>query len=65
MKRKRQTENRQECQIMTAEDQPSTQSQTGKGMWGGGGGRGVVSDWRKGCSEEKREIVFEETSGFD
>lgn len=62
-KTERQTESRQECQITTAEDQPSTQSQTGKGMWGEEKGR--MSDWRKGFSEEKREIVFEETSGFD
>ena len=63
-KTERQTEGRQEeCQITTAEDQPSTQPQTGKGMWGEEKGR--MSDWRKGCSEEKREIVFEETSGFD
>lgn len=51
-----------ESQIAAAEDQPSTQSQTGKGMWGEEKGR--MSNWRKECSEEKREIVFEETSGF-
>ncbi len=62
-KTERQTDNRLECQITTAEDQSSTQSQTGKGMWGEEKGR--MCDWRKGCSEEKREIVFEETSGFD
>lgn len=32
--REGQTETQQECQITTAEDQPSTQFQTGKGMWG-------------------------------
>lgn len=34
MRRREKTESRQECQITTAEDQPSTQFQTGKGMWG-------------------------------
>lgn len=61
-KTERQTESRKESQVMTAVDQPSTQSQTGKGMWGEEKGR--MSDWREECSEEKREIVFEETSGF-
>lgn len=53
----RQTESRRERQITTAEDQPSTQFQTGKGMWGEAKGR--MSDLRKGCREEKRETVFE------
>lgn len=58
----RQTGRRKESQIMPAEDQPSTQSQTGKGMWGEEKER--MSDWRIVCGTEKREIVFEETSGF-
>lgn len=37
---KKKTERRTHSQIVTAEDQPSTQSQTGKGNAGVGGGRG-------------------------
>ena len=55
--REKDSESRNKSQIMTA-----TQSQTGKGMLGEE--KGSMSDWRKECSEERREIVFEETSGF-
>lgn len=55
---KKKTERRTQSQIVTAEDQPSTQSQTGKGNVGVGkedGGRG---------GESREELVLRRTSGF-
>lgn len=57
---KKKTERRTRSQIVTAEDQPSTQSQTGKGNAGAGGEEGEEegSDGRgegRECSRGSRE----------
>lgn len=41
---KKKTERRTQSQIVTAEDQPSTQSQTGKGSAGVGGREGETGE---------------------
>lgn len=69
---KKKTERRTRSQIVTAEDQPSTQSQTGKGNAGAGGeGGGGGKRWeggggRGGCAVGgvERGVSSEGTSGF-
>lgn len=54
---KKKTERRTQSQIVTAEDQPSTQSQTGKGNAGVGRGGGAEGGW---CGGIERGVRSEE-----